>query len=103
LLNLERLEERRMLSNLQLTAPNGTAYTLTDPASGGWLEMQVGGLNAVNQVIDTNVAKFAIDGSGAAVALEDTGNLVLFAANSASSELMLKSVQNFVVDGALCP
>lgn len=94
----ERLEARRMLSTVQReTNADGTVYTLSDAASGGWLEMNVAG-SGVTQVIDTNVARFGLDGSGAAVALEDTGDLALFPANSPSREQMLSSVSNFVVD-----
>lgn len=99
-LHFVRLETRRMLSTIVQTETNaqGTLYTLSDAASGGWLEMRPAG-SVVTQVIDTNVSRFGIDASGAAVALEDTGNLVLFAAGSASGSLMLRSVRNFVVDG----
>ncbi|HVA45435.1 MAG TPA: DUF4214 domain-containing protein [Pirellulales bacterium] len=87
-----------MLSVLQTeTNAQGTVYSLTDASSGGWLEMKAAGSN-VTQVIDTNVATFGLDASGAAVALEDTGNLVLFPANSPSREVMLSGVRSFVID-----
>lgn len=100
LLKLERLESRRLLSIAQqVTTPSGTSYTLTDAASGGWLEMQAAG-SGVKQVIDTNVARFGVDASGAAVALEDTGDLVLFPANSSTREPMLSGIRNFVIDAS---
>lgn len=100
LLVFERLENRRMLSTIVQTETNsqGTVYTLTDAASGGWLEMQSAG-SAVTQVIDTNVSRFGLDASGAAVALDSTGDLLLFPAGSASGSLMLAGDRNFVVDG----
>ena len=84
---------------LMVATPEGSVYWLGGPAGGGWLEMHVAGSD-VTQVIDTNVAEFAIDGSGSAVALESSGNLVMFAPNSSVRQPMATGVSTFVVDGS---
>ncbi len=84
---------------LMVGTPEGTVYWLTSAASGGWLEMQAAGSN-VTELLDTNVSKFAVDGSGGAVALEAGGNLVRFAANSTVQLSTTRGVASFLVDGS---
>ena len=78
---------------LFVATPAGDVYWLTGAASGNWLVMQNVETN-VTQVIDTNVSRFYVDGSGSVVALETEGSLVRFAPNSTARQVMQTGVSN---------